>query len=77
MSEIVSLISGGLEEGAGMIKNIIAPSMPKPPPTPGLSQANVQDAAPDVDLTQTEAQRRSSGRAAGTRKLRIPLGGLQ
>ena len=55
MSEIVSLISGGIEEGTGMIKNIIAPSMPKPPPTPGLSQANVQDAQITVAEGQAKA----------------------
>jgi hypothetical protein len=50
---------------------------PDPLPTPGLSQANVEDPAPDVNLAQTEAQRRTSGKAVGTRQLRIPLGGLR
>lgn len=50
---------------------------PDPLPVPGLAQANVQDPAPDVDLTRTEGSRRSSGQAVGTRKLRIPLGGLR
>lgn len=50
---------------------------PDPLPVPGLAQANVAEAAPDVDLTQTEASRRTSGQAVGTRKLRLPLGGLR
>lgn len=50
---------------------------PEPLPIPGVSQANVSDAAPDIDLAHTESSRRTSGQAAGTRKLRIPLGGLR
>jgi len=50
---------------------------PDPLPPPGLSQANVAESAPSVDITGTESSRRTSGRAVGTRKLRIPLGGLQ
>lgn len=74
MSEIVSLLT--LKPAVDVVKDALVPEIPTPPPPPGLSQANVQEAAPDVDLAQTEAQRRSSGQAAGTRKLRIPLGGL-
>lgn len=51
--------------------------LPDPPPTPGLSQANVQDSAPNVDLARTEGSRRTGGQALGTRKLRVPLGGLR
>lgn len=51
--------------------------LPEPPAPPGVSQANVAEAAPDVDLMSTESSRRTSGQAVGTRKLRIPLGGLR
>lgn len=42
----------------------------------GAIQANVDRAAPDVDLAATEASRRVGGQAVGTRRLKIPLGGL-
>jgi len=50
---------------------------PDPLPAPGLSQANTEEAAPDVDIASTESERRRSGSAVGTRKLRVPLGGLK
>jgi len=50
---------------------------PDPLPMPGLSQANTEDAAPDVDIASTESTRRRSGSAVGTRNLRVPLGGLK
>jgi hypothetical protein len=50
---------------------------PDPLPMPGLGQANTEEAAPDVDITSTESVRRRSGSAVGTRKLRVPLGGLK
>lgn len=50
---------------------------PDPLPVPGISQANTEDAAPDVDIASTESVRRRSGTAVGTRQLRVPLGGLK
>ena len=50
---------------------------PDAPPIPGVQGAITQEAAPDVNLATTEASRRTTGQAVGTRKLRIPLGGLR
>jgi hypothetical protein len=79
VNDILTLGSlGGTKQLESAGKQLHKPfKAPDPLPTPGLSQANVQDAAPDVDLAFTEASRRTSGQAVGTRKLRIPLGGLR
>ena len=59
-------------------KKIHAPFKAPPiPDAPGISQANTQEAAPDVNLATTAESRRTSGAAYGTRKLRVPIGGLR
>lgn len=64
-----------LEQAGKKIHGVFKP--PKMPDTPGLQGANTSEAAPDVNLAQTEESRRTSGAAKGTRKLRVPLGGLR
>ena len=64
-----------LEKAGKKIHGVFKP--PKLPDAPGLQGANTSEAAPDVNLAQTEESRRTSGTAKGTRKLRVPLGGLR
>jgi len=69
---------GGTKQWEKVGKAIHKPfKAPDPLPAPGLSQANTEEAAPDVDIASTESERRRSGSAVGTRKLRVPLGGLK
>jgi len=60
----------------------ITPEMPEMPdiemPDPaGATPGVVQNKAASVDLGATEGARRQSGSAKGSRKLRVPLGGLR
>ena len=69
-----------LEKGLGWIGEAITPEMPGLPempeaPTYGQVQQNVQGSA-NVDLGGSESRRRTSGAAKGSRKLKVPLGGL-
>jgi hypothetical protein len=66
---------GGLKATGKIIGNPF--KVPDPLPSPGLGQSNTAEAAPDVDIAATESSRRRSGSAVGTRKLRVPLGGLR
>ena len=51
-------------------------NVPEPPAMPGASPGAIGRTVPNVDLGATEGQRRTSGSAKGSRKLRVPLGGL-
>lgn len=53
------------------------PGLPEMPeaPTYGQVQQNVRGSA-NVDLGGSESRRRTSGAAKGSRKLKVPLGGL-
>jgi len=42
----------------------------------GATPGAVSSQSANVDLSATEGQRRTSGSAKGSRKLRVPLGGL-
>lgn len=83
LGDIMSVLTlGGSDRGEWILGTAMDPiedifKAPDPLPPPGLSQANVAESAPSVDITETESSRRTSGRAVGTRKLRIPLGGLR
>lgn len=55
----------------------LAAALPEPPPTPGAVQTSIQGRGPQVDLSATEGVRRRSGSAKGSRKLRLPIGGLR
>ena len=66
---------GGLKKAGKIIGNPF--KVPDPLPSPGLGQSNTAEAAPDVDIAATESSRRRGGSAVGTRKLRVPLGGLK
>ena len=70
-----AVLEGGLKKAGKIIGNPF--KAPDPLPMPGLSQSNTAEAAPDVDIAATEGSRRRSGSAVGTRKLRVPLGGLR
>lgn len=79
VDDILSAASfGGTKRLEQLGKAIHKPfKAPDPLPAPGLGQANTEEAAPDVDIASTESARRRSGSAVGTRKLRVPLGGLK
>jgi hypothetical protein len=62
------------QAGMALHKPFKAPAIPD---APGLGQSNTEEAAPNVDLAATESSRRGGGSAVGTRKLRVPLGGLR
>jgi hypothetical protein len=46
-------------------------------PTSAATPGSIGRTTPNVDLGATEQQRRTGGSAKGSRKLRIPLGGLR
>ena len=83
IGDLTSVLTlGSTDRGEWLAGKVMDPiedifKAPDPLPPPGLSQANVAESAPSVDITETESSRRTSGRAVGTRKLRIPLGGLR
>lgn len=67
-------------KGLAAIGEAITPEMPALPempeaPTYGQVQQNVRGSA-NVDLGGSESRRRTSGAAKGSRKLKVPLGGL-
>ena len=88
LSSIADVVTLGgasrLEKQASMIKDAILPDMPdipEPadiniPDAPGAAPGAIGRTVPNVDLSATEGQRRTSGSAKGSRKLRVPLGGL-
>jgi len=67
-------------KGLAAIGEAMTPEMPGLPempeaPTYGQVQQNVRGSA-NVDLGGSESRRRTSGAAKGSRKLKVPLGGL-
>ena len=86
-----TLLSGGINVGVSnamrttqkaleWVGEALAPEMPALPempeaPTYGQVQQNVRGSA-NVDLGGSESRRRTSGAAKGSRKLKVPLGGL-
>lgn len=86
-----TLLSGGANVGAKYVVDTtkktlkwigeaLTPEMPGLPempeaPTYGQVQQNVRGSA-NVDLGGSESRRRTSGAAKGSRKLKVPLGGL-
>jgi len=67
-------------KGVAKIGEALTPDMPALPempeaPTYGQVQQNVRGSA-NVDLGGSESRRRTSGAAKGSRKLKVPLGGL-
>jgi len=52
------------------------PTIPEPAVV-GATPGTVAKGSPNVDIGSTEGSRRRSGSAKGTRKLRVPLGGLR
>ena len=84
LSSIADVVTLGgasrLEKQASMIKDAILPDMPDvnipEQPTVGAAPGAVSTQSANVDIGATESQRRTSGSAKGSRKLRVPLGGL-
>ena len=67
-------------KGLAAVGEAMTPEMPGLPempeaPTYGQVQQNVRGSA-NVDLGGSESRRRTSGAAKGSRKLKVPLGGL-
>lgn len=57
-------------------KDFFQPQIPKIKPTATVGPGTI-DPGPNVDLAATEGSRRNTGVAKGSRKLRVPLGGLR
>ena len=84
LSSIADIVTLGgatrLEKQASKLKDAILPDMPDvnipEQPTVGATPGAVSSQSANVDLSTTEGQRRTSRSAKGSRKLRIPLGGL-
>ena len=81
--KIIDRAGDSVEEGLDDLEKGLMPEMPEMPdielPDPaGATPGTVQQRAANVDLGATEgARRRQSGPAKGSRKLRVPLGGLR
>jgi len=84
IGDILSVASVGVTdsiEAAGKQAKKALPQMPETPdielPDPaGATPGTVAKKAASVDIGATEGARRQSGSAKGSRKLRVPLGGL-
>ena len=84
IKDMLSIASGGVSdalEAAGKQAKKVLPQMPEMPdlelPDPaGATPGTVAKKAASVDIGATEGARRQSGSAKGSRKLRVPLGGL-
>lgn len=82
LASVVSLGATDLTENmASGAKSKVLPDMPDvnipEQPTPGAAPGRVEQGQADVDIGATEGQRRVTGSAKGSRKLRVPLGGLR
>ena len=88
LGDIASVLTLGatdqIERAASATADMVLPDMPDIPepadinmPDPaGTAPGAIGRTVPNVDLSGTEGQRRTSGSAKGSRKLRVPLGGL-
>jgi hypothetical protein len=52
------------------------PTIPEPAVV-GATPGTIAQGSPNVDIGATEGRRRTTGSAKGSRKLRVPLGGLR
>jgi hypothetical protein len=85
LGDLASVVTLGASDRAmkniGRIKDAILPDMPDinipEQPTSAATPGSIGRTTPNVDIGATEQQRRTGGSAKGTRKLRIPLGGLR
>lgn len=82
IASVVSLGATDLNENlASAAKDAVLPDMPDitipEQPVVGATPGTVAQGSPNVDIGSTEGSRRRSGSAKGTRKLRVPLGGLR
>lgn len=68
-----------IRAGGGIVESLwgLKPPKLKIPGVAGVSQFASEPASPNVDLSRTEGKRRDDGDSKGTRKLRVPLGGLR
>lgn len=70
-----------IEWAGSKAKDAILPDMPDvnipEQPVAGATPGTVGRGQANVDIGATEQQRRTSGSAKGSRKLRVPLGGLR
>ena len=84
LGDIASVFSLGatdqIERAASATADMVLPDMPDvnipENPIVGAAPGMVGTQAANVDIGATESQRRTSGSAKGSRKLRVPLGGL-
>ncbi len=82
IASVVSLGATDLNENlASSAKRKVLPEMPDvsipEQPVSGATPGTVAKGSPNVDIGATEGRRRTSGSAKGSRKLRVPLGGLR
>jgi hypothetical protein len=85
LGDIISVGSVGfsdmLENSASAVKRAVLPDMPDvnipEQPVSGATPGVVAKGSPNVDIGATEGRRRTTGSAKGSRKLRVPLGGLR
>lgn len=82
LASVVSLGATDLNESALRAgRDAVLPDMPDvnipEQPTVGAAPGRVEQGQADVDIGATERQRRVTGSAKGSRKLRVPLGGLR
>jgi hypothetical protein len=85
LGDLASVATLGASDRAmkniGRVKDAILPDMPDinipENPVVGATPGTVSKAAPNVDIGATEGMRRTGGSAKGSRKLRVPLGGLR
>ena len=69
MEEAIRATGDVVKSGWGMLPGDIATTSSSAIPTSGPG--------PNVDLAATESRRRNTGTAKGSRKLKVPLGGLR
>lgn len=82
LASVVSLGATDLTENlASAAKRKVLPDMPDvnipEQPVAGATPGTVAKGSPNVDIGATEGRRRTTGSAKGSRKLRVPLGGLR
>lgn len=82
LASVASLgITDSVENAGSAVKSRVLPEMPDvnipEQPVSGATPGTVQQGMPNVDIGATEGRRRTSGSAKGSRKLRVPLGGLR